>query len=320
MKKEYQNVGVQKHNLIKNKNIDESTIIDDVFNEKTYLNLINPYSDLIAIGRNIKGKHIYASNNSFTNYVECNILDHTISLALHQYISCFEKRLRCYIMHIYSQKIKRSGDKQTRNISWINDFLLYKNVFDLLKLNEAFQNGLIVSANSVLISKREKAFNQLLTAMNITKVNKNTMAEHYKNKYGYIPFFVAIHSLSLGDLVCLFGLLPKNEKIQFITDLNRISFRIISDNKITKFERKLKRINDIRNIVNHYEPIFPLILGTNSPTFSALIDVFTLLKNNYNLTNLKAVCVISLKQLSITWNSYTNNNHRKIEAVVNCLK
>ena len=109
MKKQYQNIGALLVNLRKNKNVLDSSIDYKCFNEKTYLDLVTPYSDLIAIGRTEKGKHIYPKEVDFSDYVELNKIDYAICNYLHVLIGCFEKMIKNFLMHKYCLKMKENG-------------------------------------------------------------------------------------------------------------------------------------------------------------------------------------------------------------------
>lgn len=318
MKKEYQNIGAMRVNLVKNKNVDETTIIDSCLNEKTYLDLITPFSNLLAIGRDSKNKHIYDANMSFNDYVELNIIDATVCAALQTLIGCFEKRLKNFLMHAYCSKIKNNGDKQTKEYTWIDQYLSNQHVFDLVDLDKDKFNGVVIQASKDTVDRRKEVLNII---KNTTTTNsQKSIIIHYKQKYGYIPMFIAIHVLSLGQLLTLYNILPTKDKNTFMCDFNRNYKSVYTDKQIQKFEKDIKRINVVRNIVNHYESIFPFIENTDGKTFQSLVDTFKKLKFNYDNSTLVAPYNFAFNKTIHARNSYSLGFHLKIEKVISALK
>lgn len=317
MKKQYQTIGAQIVNLEKNKNVDKTTINLRCFDEKTYLDLITPYSDLIAIGRDAKNKHIYPTNVSFDEYLEYNRIDTSICNYLQLIIGCFEKMMKNFLMHAYCSKMKNDGDKQVKDFSWVNRYLRRGRVFDLLKINEVFSGGSIQPAGPSIIGRRKKVL-KTLSSMS-TSSSKNHMVQHYQSKYGYVPMFVAIHSLTLGQLLTLFSMLSQNDKNELVCIFNGTSGKRYPDSSIEKFEKDALRIQVIRNIINHYEPIFPFIQNTEMKTFGSLTDLFEKLKENYKRSvSYHPHSFTTIKTLT-SRNSYSLEFHIKIERVLNSL-
>ena len=317
MKKQYQNVGAQIINLEKNKNVDKATINLRCFEEKTYLDLITPYSDLIAIGRDSHNKHIYPSVVSFNEYLEYNGIDASICNYLQMLIGCFEKMVKNFLMHKYCSKMKAAGDKQVKDFSWTAKYCRKGKVFDLLKINEVFLGGVIQPADPITIDRRRKVLKTISTMA--TSLSKNHMVKHYQTKYGYVPMFVAIHSLTLGQLLTLFSMLSQTDKNELVCIFNGTSGKRYPDSSIEKFEKDAIRIQVIRNIVNHYEPIFPFIQNTEMKTFNSLTDLLEKLKENYKRSvSYFPYSFATIKTLS-SRNSYSLEFHIKIERVLKSL-
>lgn len=323
MKKEYRNKGALLINLKKNKKIDVNAndVCSRALDEKTYMSLINPYSDLIAIGRDEKGKHIYRDPNEFEVYLACNRLDAEISLRLHAYIGCFEKRLRNDIMHRYCKRIKESGDKQTKEYKWVDELLSGRRFADLLMANEQLtQNGIdLLKASDPQFKRRVEVLQKIKGTALAKNQSKRTMIRHYQDKYGWVPFFVVIHTLSLGELRTLFEMLPRGEKEEFMKGYYRLERRSFTDKEICKFETNIKRINDMRNIVNHYEPFFPFIQNTESKVFSALESIVARLATNYKNSMTTASDFPILEKPDIPGNSYNAGFLDKVERIIAAL-
>lgn len=321
MKKQYQNIGAQIVNLEKNKNVLKSTIPLKCFYEKTYLDLITPYSDLIALGRDQKSNHIYSQFVDFEEYLEFNRIDSAICNHLHILIGAFEKMMKNFLMHTYCSKMKESGDLQTKDYSWTGCYIQGSKVFDLLNINEVFCGGRIVPAGESLVMQRKKVL-KTLTGLSSSGSKSNIVA-HYLNKYGYVPMFVAVHSLSLGQLLTLFGMLNQNDKNRMLCIFNGIDLSVgkrYSDSVIERFEKDILRIHVIRNIVNHYEPIFPLIQNTEFRTFGSLVDLLSRLNEYYKRTVSFAPCTFSISLKHRSRNNYSREFHLKIERILNAFK
>ena len=319
MKKQYQKIGAQIKNLETNKHVLKPTIKVDCFYEKTYLDLINPYSNLIAIGRDAKGKHIYPESVNFEEYLEYNKIDAEICGTLHILIGCFEKKLKNFLMHTYCNKMKCAGDKQVKDYSWIQDYCSGKQVFDLIPIKKEFSGGKICQASSKTQERRKGVLSDLLDTIQPGH-SQNTMIVHYLSKHGYVPMFVSIHSLTLGQLITLFGMLPQKDKNVFLCLFNGTTGKTYSDTAVEKFEKDLRRILVMRNIINHYEPIFPLLENTASYTFASLTSLLSKLKDNYLRSCSFPEYKFNATKTHFSGSSYSLDFHMKIEQVINALK
>lgn len=314
MKKQYQNIGAQIINLEKNKNVDKTTINLRCFDEKTYLDLITPYSDLIAIGRDTKNKHIYPPSVNFNEYLEYNKIDTSICNYLQLLIGCFEKMMKNFLMHKYCSKMKNTGDKQVKDFSWTSKYIRKGKVFDLLKIDEVFLAGTIQPADSDTIARRKKVL-KTISSMS-TSSSKNHMVKHYQTKYGYVPMFVAIHSLTLGQLLTLFSMLSQNDKNELVCIFNGTTGKRYPDSYIEKFEKDAIRIQVIRNIINHYEPIFPFIQNTQIKAFRSLTDLFEKLKMNYKRSVSYSPFTFNTVKTLTSRSAYSKVFHIKVERVL----
>ena len=317
MKKQYQNIGAQIKNLETNKNVDKTTIDLRCFEEKTYLDLITPYSDLIAVGRDTNNKHIYPSSVDFNEYLEYNKIDSAISNYLHVLIGSFEKMMKNFLMHKYCSKMKNNGDNQVKDFSWTNDYCKGIKVFDLLLIDEVFANGKIEKAKPEVIKRRKEVLDAISTASNTP--SRNHIINHYQSKYHYVPMFVVIHSLSLGQLLTLFSMLCQNDKNELLCIFNGTKSKRYSDVAIEKFERNAVRIQVIRNIINHYEPIFPFIKNTEARAFKSFTDLLVKLKEYHSRTVSYSLYIFNAIKNYSSKSAYSLDFHLKIERVIKAL-
>lgn len=318
MRKKYKTIKEQINVLKTIKNVDYFTIDKHCFYEKSYIDLITPFTDLIAINRDDNRKHVYDSSIDFQEYIEYNVLDFSISSALQMLIGNFEKQFKCFLSHAYCKKMKNNGDKYAKDYGWISDYKRNLKVFDLLKLKETCVGGIVSNADKTLVKRRKDLLDEIIEKQNPN--NNNYLIKHYLTKYGYVPFFVVVHSLSLGKLLTLFGMLNHNDKNEFLCIFNNNFNKRYSDYHIEKFEKDILRIHVMRNIVNHYESIFPFFNNTKSAYFISLIDLIKSLKRNFDNCRTIEKYTFSFNKTHRSRSSYSLEFHLKIEKVIDALK
>ena len=110
---------------------------------------------------------------------------------------------------------------------------------------------------------------------NPTEKNNHLLAHYIKNKH-IVPLWCIPNVLTLGEVMMLFSMLP-------IESQNRISISlggpsVILENgkheykRLLQFAGSIEYIRNIRNVINHYEPLLP--------TFVACIQNKAKLLNN----------------------------------------
>lgn len=318
MRKKYQNISKQILILSKKKNVQKASINRHCFYEKSYIDLITPFTDLIAVGRDSSNKHIYLPGVQFDEYVEYNILDFAISSTLQMLIGNFEKQFKSFLSHKYCQKMKDHGDSYAKDFSWIDDYKKNKQVFDLIKIRQQYDYaGALVLSDPQLRKRRRDVLDEILRIQ--TSNSKNYLVNHYLSNYHYVPFFIVVHSLSLGKLLTLFGMLNNDDKNDFLCIFNNTNKRY-PDSHIKKFESDILRIHVMRNIVNHYESIFPFIQNTKSPNFPALISLLEKLKNNFSNCATVSPYSFAFNKTHSARNRYSLEFHLKIEKIINAIK
>lgn len=325
--------------LIKTKNVNPSTIQDSAFNEKTYTSLITPYTCLVADGINSKtGKKIYSFSLDFNLFLECNIIDGNISNCLYIYISAFEKRIRNFVIETVCLKLRNDNDELCVNVRRFDDYINGKPLFDFLCVTDTPSlRRRIIKANQIIddeqrlkelekikyiknliISKRKDSFNALIHSVDKSKNKKNSLENHYCEKYGFIPLYIGMHRLTFGELLSIYSVFSIKDKNVFMQGYYHNKSHIFSENDAFKFESRIKRINDIRNIVAHNEPIIPLII--NDKKITGLLSIFEKLKNNYNHCVCKSANSICIPKFSVVKKNIFNKRYfEKIENVIDVL-
>ena len=130
------------------------------------------------------------------------------------------------------------------------------------------------------------------------------MTKHYLQKYAVVPAFVGMHSLSFGTTAMLFGMLPKEKQQEFWQIYCERPGHQYSDIDLCAFLRRLKRVVDLRNVINHYEPIFPTICSTNKPSINSFYNILERLRQNYVRSLTTFPVGLSISSLSVTKNTY----------------
>lgn len=321
MEKEYICIADIPDLLIHQKHVENETIESEIFEEKTYLNAIKPYLDLFAIGRDKDNQRIYPANVKFDNYLECNRLDATISGVLQLYIGCFEKRLRCFIIDVICDNMKKSGDNKCKNSFPFVEYLNGKALFDFIPFNLPYQEINPTPADGGKDKKLKDAIKALIDEMDtsVDKRGSHKLSIYYLGKYKYIPAYIALHTLSLGDLVAIFSHLSILDRSAFVCSYHQTDKKIYSEAELEAIEKGFVTINVMRNIINHYQPIFPYILNYSANMMEKLSQILMHLKQNYIRSHSEARCTFEIHPLSFKNNSYNEKYFKKVSHVINAL-
>lgn len=200
-------------------NIDDDTIAEEILEKENYYNVINgykePFIDLSAASEN------YLPNAKFDELFSVFTFDRNIRMIYLKYILKAEHHLKTVIAHEFSKLYGYDNYLKIENFDTSTN----------IKLKEVLQT--IGSLNTVLS-------NQL---------NKSKEITHYLTTHGYVPLWVMVNVLTLGELSHFF----KNLKPQ---DANAIAktFNIRHD-ELSKF---MKNLTIARNICAHDERFYDI--------------------------------------------------------------
>lgn len=138
----------------------------------------------------------------------------------------------------------------------------------------------IIHADKNIIHNRKRAI------LNILKFNRtyggasNTLIKHYFKNNMVLPVWCVIHTLSLGDVLAIFNMFKKSDR----NDLCKMFFdkTVLRYKEISKISILCNEIRIIRNVMNHYEPVIPLLLEyLKNGKEDEIYAVIRLLKSNY---------------------------------------
>lgn len=304
-KKHYKTIEEQKTYLVDSKRIDSSTIDDKIFMEKSYLSIITPYTDLVAIGRKGDGsnEHIYRNNTNFNEYVNWCEVDKYISIKLQNAIGYFENKLKLFLSDIICKMMSSADDLSCSQYDGFQSYLEGKEFLNFIPFDKDEDiNGKEVYAIDSIKKGRTKAISTIRKVVS-SENRSNNIIRHYRDK-GYIPFWVLIHVLTLNELSHLFKMLKYEDKLVFLRDYLDCNKNHKRD--VYNFSKLLYDITSMRNIINHYEPIIPYFIGYKKDMLDHLYNSIKLIWINYkNSDDYKKIIVDKVKILT------EENEHNK---------
>ena len=312
MKKTYKSVDEQIEYLKDNKKIIVKNEHKQIFEERSYSSLINPYKEFFSNGRDEKGNHIYINEIDFEEILKIVKVDDNFCTAMYSYIGSFEKKFKTVLFSEICSKYVNSENEDkycTSYIEEIDRFLESGNFDDLPRFcaNYPFiltKNGYVEDQynldckKDLLIHLKEIGTGVSRDGGTIEKSNQ--LISHYLKTQVIAPLWVLPNSLTLGELKILFSMLDSNSQKKIISKFYDIEdYGKISLAKILNFSGALEIIRRIRNAVNHYEPIFPLLVSELKPMKkvkeSQIYAVFKLLSNTFASSSFNHVTYVDLK-------------------------
>lgn len=280
--------------LVKKKNIIRETIPEGIFRERAYTTLINPYKKMVCLNYiPNKKEYVYDKCINFNNFIIAAQLDDFISTKLFKYINVFEKKFKGYVGELLAEKMKITNIEcnDYSEFEMLHNYLTHQiynvNCYDLLKVDEMYDDDLrVIPANSNIINNRKRAIRQLVNNIHNQRTNHLLMQHHIKNNK-IAPIWILIHTLSLGDILAIFNMFKKDDRIAFCKDV-LIKDRV-ANRQIASVSKRIDFIRKIRNNINHFEPLLPLFI-------------------NYYDNNRSNQCKIIIKFLKINYDKLYINN------------
>lgn len=166
--------------------------------ENNYYNIVNGYKDIFIDESKEDGE--FLSDVTFEELFSLYCFDRNLRNILLGYIIEIENILRSLISYEFS---KNHGH---------DNYLVFNNFETLTTL----KNTGIKNADS-LIENRAYKIQQLIADMQqdlATATEKSKYVKHYVVKYGFVPLWVLINSITLGKLSKFFNLMNQNERIE----------------------------------------------------------------------------------------------------------
>lgn len=91
------------------------------FEQRNYIELINPYKEFICFGRDSNNKHIYKNFTKFSSLIELIKLDDSICDHLFPLLRNFEKKFRNILLLTICENYKKSSYQDDYSIAYVQD-------------------------------------------------------------------------------------------------------------------------------------------------------------------------------------------------------
>lgn len=295
----------------------------NLFLERNYASIINPYKELFSSGRNHEGKHIYKKNTDLKEIINLIKIDDNYSAKLYSLIGYFEKRFKNEIFYAISLKYAFNNDINCINyVDEIKNYLDFKQNENLPifcdNFNYQLSNEGYVLDNYLLSKKQEVLAKMYELGTGVFVGKQNKFIQHYVNSQGIAPIWVIPTELTLGELNIIFSMLDSSTQKNIINSFYKYdNLENITINKIFRFSGYIEIIRKLRNNVNHYEPLFPLIYneisGAKKYKESQMFVVIDFLEDIYNQSFLNKS---KIKAIEIEENIF-NKKHLHVLNILN---
>lgn len=297
------------------------------FEERNYASIINPYKEFFAIGRDINNKHIYNKTTQFNEIKKLIQIDDEFSTLLYTYIGFFEKHFKTVLFEEMCKKyaLNSKNDEDKNCTSYLREIKNLETSTDIPKFCPHLNSYLARDKKTgkikyVAVVKQQKDYRKkiLKKIENIgnAKDSKNTLILHYKKTLKAVPLWGVANELSLGEYNTLFNMLDNKSKKNIISKFEPTkSPQNLTNKKIMQFSGRLEEIRKLRNVVNHYEPVFPYLLSKKQDynQFNQIEKVLEILVDNYQNSYFKNTGKISM-------NIIENKFNEKHVEVLNLMK
>lgn len=269
--------------LNKNKNILISNNIEILLKERTYASVINSYKLFFSTGIDSNHTHIYDNEIDFEKYISLANLDDEISHELHKLIGYLEKKLKNILAYEYSNFLSSINDPTcTSYVDSIKNLIVDNNsqnnldnlAFKPLDKNYTNRSNLM-NASQGNITYRVDFLSKIIEIASNNKKTRNDLISHYQLKQDVVPFWIIVHSFTMGELIEFIELLNMPLRINIYNHFTN-NFRPYD---VNPFFNNLNFIKHLRNIVNHYEPIIPFIKNDDTRKIRKALDI---LEDNFD--------------------------------------
>ena len=279
--KEYKTIDEQIEHL----KLKQNFIIDDedihILEERNYTSLVNPYKRFFASGRNNKGNLIYKKTHNFKELLKIVKINDEYSKLLYEQIGFFEKKFKTILFdEICKKYINKQNEKDLRCISYLDEIKIFFNSnFETLPCfcaNYFFSYVKIDTDKTKKVSDEYDIDRKKSVLEKIYKIGsgknidnsplseadtcKNKLINHYLKTQQKVPLWVIPNALTFGELQTVFKMIDTESQKKIIAKMKNIDSNKILNKEIIPFSGHIETIRQMRNIVNHYEPILPFFV------------------------------------------------------------
>ena len=254
---------------------------------------------------------MYEKNFDFQELAKLIKADDFICAMLSLYISFFEKALKNFLSNVYAQKLhvdSKSSNNYSQFKRMVNEYekaVEDTQAYDLLALNRMYTTkGKRVKANDNTIHQRIRVVKKVLELGDNRKAhNNNYLISHYQKHHFPIPIWIIFHGLTLGELIYLYNFLKLEDRSAFCAMLT--GRKKIRPADISRIGSLFHRIRQIRNTINHYEPIMPMISNVvDENDQKNFLRTIELLVSFYEQSCMKNITISSLERLQFKGNHH----------------
>lgn len=287
-----------------------------VFNEKSYQSLINPYKDFFSFGKGKEKKRVYRNNTDLCEYMKVAKLDDDFSSLLYLYIGVFERKFKTLLFKEICDKYyyEEKDITCTSYVKQIDEF--FESNYEKLPIFCPFlfyvlcKKGSVKDAyntdKKIVLLKHMKELGTGVREDGKRLEKNNKLISHYLKSQKVAPLWMISNALTFGELQQLFLMLDLQTKRKIVGHFFEQSYRKMKVAHLLSFSGHLETIRNMRNIVNHYEPIIPFLTNNMKQAKriekTQIFSTLTLLENVYNNSKIKDAYYENIK---VDENSYT---------------
>lgn len=310
--------------------------------ERNYSSIINPYKEFFSKGRDGFGNHIYNNEINFKEILELIKFDDMLCEYLYSFIGIFEKKFKNILFNEiclkYVNPEKRKIDRNCiEYIAEIDNYLLTgidadiprfcKNIKYTIKKNQGYIQDLYAYEKRLTFLNKLRELGTGFQSCGIpSEEKKNKLIAHYISNQKIAPLWVLPNALSLGEFHALFLMLDKKSQSNIISSFYSLAPNKIDTNKINSFSGLVEIIRRIRNIINHYEPIYPFIYNEikniKKLENSQMRAAFDLLKTTYKTSAFTDLSDFDFKfnlEIHIQPCNFNHKHMRTLNFIINML-
>ena len=302
--KTYKTIDEQIDYLKENKKIIVDTEDKHWLKDVNYISLINPYKEIFANGKNKEGKHIYPNYVNFKELLKVMKIDYEFSAKAYNDIRDFERKLKNLVIIEICNKYKHI----------LNDSFCIQYVYEIKNFidNPSDSTLPLFCPNFYLtVTKKGMYKNDMTNEIRFSLLKKiysygssgkgekdkedskhNKLISHYIKTQKIVPLWAIPNVLTLGEICMLFNMLDIELQNKICLNFGEppINFDEVTEYKrLAKFSGKLEFIRNIRNTINHYEPVFPnfcaMIKKPKELNNSIIVSSLKLLDKNAQFSN-----------------------------------
>ncbi|MCR0206614.1 Abi family protein [[Clostridium] innocuum] len=325
MNKTYKTIDEQIEYLKDSKKIIVKAKHKKILEDRNYSSLINPYKEFFSFGRDEQGNHIYNTEIDFEEILKIIKTDEEFSRIMYSFIGTFEKKFKNVLFSEICSKYIGCEDEDKNCIKYVDEidkFLKTNDDKDLPRFCSNYRYSLSKKEGYVLDEFRNDKRKSVLQYIKEIGTGKrddgsemdrsNRLITHYLKTQTIAPLWVIPNALTLGELSVLFSMLDSNSQKIIISKFYEIAeYKKIDIKKIVSFSGQIEIIRRIRNVVNHYEPIFPMLSfemkHMKKIQSSQMVVVFELLERTYTSSLLSN---LNFDDANIEENQYNSKNLR----------